>query len=53
MNRIIFGENGIAEAQPADPPQLEKMLRRSPNWQIVYEDNVSIIWKRIISPEPK
>ncbi|MCX6781644.1 MAG: hypothetical protein NTW66_00765 [Candidatus Magasanikbacteria bacterium] len=52
INKIIFGEKGIAEALVPDPPQLEKMLRKSGSWQIIFEDKIAIVWKRVNKTSP-
>lgn len=53
INRIIFGNEAIAQVLVPDPPQLEKMLRRSDSWKIIYEDNIAIIWKKIKPSVPE
>ena len=46
INRIIFNEKDLAKIFTAELPQLEKMLERSKNWQLIYEDRISRVWKR-------
>lgn len=46
LNRIFFGEEELNKVFSTDESQLEKMLEKSPNWKLVYEDNIARIWKK-------
>jgi len=53
INKIIFNKNDLAKIFTAEPPQLQKMLERSKNWQLVYEDRISRVWKRLSPTSPR
>lgn len=50
INKILFGKKLDLVLGADDPPQIEKMLERSKNWQPIYEDRIAKIWKRITLP---
>ena len=45
VNKIVFGDE-LDKIFSAEASQLEKMLKKSPNWNLVYEDNIARVWKR-------
>ena len=45
VNKIVFGDE-LDKIFSAEASQLEKMLKKSPNWTLVYEDNIARVWKR-------
>jgi hypothetical protein len=53
LNKIIFNKKDLAKIFTAEPPQLQKMLERSENWQIIYEDRISRVWKKLSSTSPR
>jgi hypothetical protein len=46
LNRAIFGEEELKKLFSAEESQLEKMLAKSANWQLIYEDAIARVWKR-------
>ncbi len=47
VNRIIFSNRDLSLIHMEEESQLEKMLTRSNEWILVYEDQICRIWKKI------
>lgn len=51
INRLLFSKNQISQALSTDSRTLVKDLKNSPNWRLIYEDNLARVWERInLSP---
>ncbi|MDD2758627.1 MAG: hypothetical protein PHD72_04685 [Patescibacteria group bacterium] len=48
INRIIFDQKDFDKIFSDNKSQIEKMLERSKNWQIVYEDKTTRVWSRTL-----
>ncbi|MFH2018887.1 MAG: hypothetical protein ABII98_02760 [bacterium] len=46
INKIMFNEEDFKKITSDDSPQLEKMLDKSRDWKLIYEDRLSKIWER-------
>ncbi|MFA5128200.1 MAG: hypothetical protein WC457_04355 [Patescibacteria group bacterium] len=46
LNRMIFGENELQKVFSTDESQLEKMLKISADWKLIYSDNIARVWKK-------
>jgi hypothetical protein len=53
INRIIFTPADFQKLFSSEKPQLEKMLQKSDQWSLVYEDGLALIWKRLTPLSPK
>jgi len=47
INKLIFSASDLKQILDTSPTKLEKDLRVSPDWNLVFEDGISLVWKKI------
>ncbi len=48
-NRFLFSPHDIQEMIATTPTELELSLTKSKNWQVIYQNTTTIMWKKIQS----